>query len=124
MKKISVLILLMLIMICGYLVSCKNDKAELLYPPVPCDTANVRYSTVIINILRNNCYRCHAGNITVGPFNLDSYAAVQIRAADGELWAAVSHAPGVTPMPKDSPKLSDCDLAKIKKWLDDGYPNN
>ncbi len=124
MKKLSVTILIALIFFCGFLLSCKNDKAELLYPPQPCDTTNVRYSTTIIGILRDNCYRCHAGSSTVGPFNLDSYADVKVRAASGELWGAVSHAPGFSPMPKGTAQLSACDLAKIKKWLDDGYPNN
>lgn len=124
LKKIWAIVILMTAIACFSQMGCKNNKEELLYPAVPCDTAGVRYSTVIINILRNNCYRCHAGSSTVGPFNLDSYSTLRIRAADGELWAAVSHAPGVTPMPKDLPQLSACDLAKIRKWLDDGYPNN
>ena len=124
MKKTAGMISLSFIIFTGMFSGCKNDKEELLYPPVPCDTTDVKYSTVIINILRNNCYRCHAGSSTVGPFNLDSYADVQIRAANGQLWGAVSHSPGFSPMPKNSPQLSACDLAKIKKWLDDGYPNN
>lgn len=104
--------------------SCKNDNAALLYPPDACDTTNVTYSGTILPIIRDNCYRCHAGSQTVGPFNLDSYADLSIRAANGQLWGAVSHQSGFSPMPKDAPQLSDCNLAKIKKWLDDGYPNN
>ena len=104
--------------------SCKNDKAELLYPPDVCDTTNVTYSGTILPILRDNCYRCHAGSSTVGPFNLDSYTDVSVRAASGELRGAVNHLSGYVPMPKDAGKLSDCNVAKINKWLDNGYPNN
>lgn len=107
-----------------FFVGCKNDSAELLYPPDPCDTTNVKYSTTILPILRDNCYRCHSGSQTVAPFKLDSYAAVSTHAADGSLWGAVSHASGFSPMPKNAAQLSDCNLAKIKKWIDDGYPDN
>ncbi len=120
-KKLS----LLFVIIVACFTSCKNDKAELLYPSNEiCDTANVTYSGTILPILRENCYRCHAGSSTVGPFNLDSYADVSIRAANGQLWGAVSHSNGFVPMPKDAAQLSTCNLAKIKKWLDDGYPNN
>ena len=104
--------------------SCKNDKAELLYPPDVCDTTNVTYSGTILPILRDNCYRCHAGSSTVGPFNLDSYNDVSVHAANGELRGAVNHLSGYVPMPKDAAKLSECNVAKINKWLDNGYPNN
>lgn len=113
------------IMIVAYIfIGCKSDKAELLYPAGVCDTTNVTYSGTILPILRENCYRCHAGSQTIGPFNLDSYDAVNIRAGSGELWGAVAHLPGFTAMPKDSDQLSACNLLKIKKWLDDGHPNN
>jgi len=77
-----------------------------------------------VSILSANCYVCHAGATPVAPFRLDSYAAVAVQAGNGKLWGALSHSPGFVPMPKDAPKLSDCELAKIKKWLDAGFPNN
>jgi len=123
MSKILTVISLVFIIV-GSLSGCKHDKEELLYPDSSCDTTNVKYSTTIVPILVNNCYRCHAGATPTAPFRLDSYNAVQAKAADGELWGAVSHAAGFVPMPKDAAALGECDLAKIKKWLDDGYPDN
>jgi hypothetical protein len=123
MKKMLTLVLGFGISIYSF-TGCKNDKAELLYPPDPCDSSNVTYSGTILPILRDNCYRCHAGSNTVGPFNLDSYADVRTRAENGQLWGAVAHLDGYSSMPKNASKLSSCNLAKIKKWLDDGYPDN
>ncbi|MEO8771305.1 MAG: hypothetical protein ABI402_14515 [Ferruginibacter sp.] len=123
MRKIIFLVIGFMIIAYSFM-GCKNDKAELLYPPDVCDTINVTYSSSILPILRDNCYRCHAGSSTVGPFNLDSYNDVAIRAASGELRGAVNHLSGFVPMPKDAGKLSDCNVAKINKWLDDGFPNN
>lgn len=105
-------------------ISCKNDNAELLYPPDVCDTSNVTYSNTILPILRDNCYRCHAGNQTVAPFHLDSYADASLVALSGHMYGAITHSTGYNAMPKDSDKLSDCNIAKIKKWIDDGAPNN
>jgi hypothetical protein len=104
--------------------SCKNDKAELLYPPDVCDTSNVTYTNTILPILRDNCYRCHAGNQTVAPFHLDSYTDASVVALSGYMYGAITHSSGYEAMPKDSDKLSDCNIAKIKKWIDDGAPNN
>jgi len=102
--------------------SCSSDKEQLLAPA--CDTSNVTYSGTIVPILSANCYSCHAGTTPVAPFRLDSHAAVAVQAGNGKLWGALSHSAGFVPMPKDAPKLSDCNLTKIKKWLDAGFPNN
>lgn len=124
MKKISMLVIFASLCFC-MMSGCKNDKDELINPPPGnCGSGVVTYSNEIVPILRNNCYRCHAGSSTVGPFNLDSYQALQVRAANGQFWGAVSHSAGYSPMPKDRPQLSPCDLAIIRKWLDEGYPNN
>jgi hypothetical protein len=123
MKKLLCLLFTVIVVLYNF-TSCKNDNAALLYPPDACDSINVTYSGTILPILRDNCYRCHAGSSTVGPFNLDSYDDVRIHAQDESLWKAVSHADGFSPMPKDASQLSTCNLAKIRRWLDDGYPNN
>jgi hypothetical protein len=103
--------------------SCYYDKAELLYPDSACDTAGVGYSASILPILTSSCYSCHAGNTPSGGIRLDSYVAVAAVAANGKLWGAVSHTSG-SPMPKNAPKLGNCDLKQIKLWLDAGHPNN
>ncbi|MEO6668574.1 MAG: hypothetical protein ABIN36_03790 [Ferruginibacter sp.] len=121
----QVLSLLLGVMIIGsVLIGCKNDKAELLYPPDVCDTTNVTYSGTILPILRDNCYRCHAGNQTVAPFHLDSYDDASTVALSGHMYGAITHSAGFSPMPKNSEQLSDCTISKIKKWIDAGAPNN
>ena len=105
-------------------IGCKNDKAALLYPADVCDTTNVTYSGTILPILRDNCYRCHAGNQTVAPFHLDSYDAASTVALSGQMYGAITHQTGYSPMPKNAEQLSDCTISKIKKWIDQGAPNN
>ncbi len=104
--------------------SCYYDKEELLYPETRCDTAAVTYNTTIVPVLSSYCFSCHAGNTPSGGLRLDSYSAVQLQVANGKLWGAVSHAPNFSPMPKNANKLNSCNLAKLKKWIDAGAPNN
>jgi hypothetical protein len=103
---------------------CYYDKEEILYPQ-SCDTATVTYSASVAPILSASCVNgCHSGASPSGGISLITYADVKTQVNNGKLWGAVSHAAGYSPMPKNSSKLSSCSLAKIKKWIDAGAPNN
>jgi hypothetical protein len=103
---------------------CYYDKEEILYPQTVCDTASVTYSSSVVPILISNCTSCHGGNTPSAGIKLDVYADVKIQVINGRLWGAVSHAISYSPMPKNGTKMSDCNLTKIKKWIDAGAPNN
>ena len=103
---------------------CYYDKEEVLYPDTVCDTANVTYSRSVVPILSSNCITCHGGNTPSAGIKLDAYADVKVQATNGRLWGAVSHSTNYSPMPKNAAKMSTCNLAKIKKWLDAGALNN
>jgi mono/diheme cytochrome c family protein len=103
---------------------CYYDKEELLYPDSACDTTAVTYSTGIVPILSSNCNSCHGGNTPSAGIKLDTYTGVQGVAANGRLLGAVSHAAGFSPMPKNAGKLNSCNVAKIRKWIAAGSPNN
>jgi hypothetical protein len=124
-KKSPVLFALSLIVIITMaLESCKYDNLEEL--KASCDTSQVTYSETIVPILEANCYRCHGTNSNSGSGGviLQNYNVLNGFAASGELYGNVAHLPGYNAMPYDGGKLSDCDIAKIKKWIDNGHPNN
>ena len=102
---------------------CYYDKENVIYPA--CDVSNVTYSSTIAPIMKNNCNGCHyVGSTTGNDIVTDNYTDLSVMATpDGLLWNAVNGI-GVSLMPKNSSKLSDCDVSKIKKWIDDGAPNN
>lgn len=105
--------------------SCYYDNEEELYPnPIECDTTNVTYSASITPIMSNNCNGCHSSSAPSGNIITDTYEGLKIIADDGSLWGAVNHESGYSPMPKDRPKLNDCDLTKIGIWLDNGALND
>lgn len=108
---------------------CQSSKKELLQSVTPtCDTTNVTYLATIQPILSANCYECHGSAVyqTQGNGNsLEDYSHVLNYAQPGGLLVNdISHTPGHNFMPKDRAKLSDCDIAKIKKWVNAGAPNN
>lgn len=104
--------------------SCYYDKAELLYPPYTCDTVAVTYSKTISPILNANCTGCHGGAIPADSIDLSIYNVVKQQVNNGKLWAVITHAPGFPAMPRNSDKLSDCVIDKIRIWILAGAPNN
>ncbi len=101
--------------------SCTSEKVE---EPGGCDTSNVKYAADIAPIIQASCFNgCHNGNSPSAGFRLDSYAAVKAKVDQGRLYGAVAQLAGFSAMPVGG-KLSDCNISKIKAWVDAGAPNN
>lgn len=120
---ITVLVLLSLLGIS----SCYYDKADLLYPAgkAPCDTmAVVSYSAQIVPLLRQQCLPCHTSASPDGGIVLGIYANDKAIAANGKLLGSIMHNAGYSPMPKGRLKMTACQIALCKKWIDAGSVNN
>lgn len=105
--------------------ACNYDIGEKLYPKTTaCDTTNVTFKNTVQPILANNCVTCHNSSFTQGGVNLDSYTNVAIWAKNGKLYGSIAHNGTASPMPQGGSKLDDCTIQKVKKWVDNGYPNN
>jgi hypothetical protein len=88
-----------------------------------CDTAAFTY-TAVKKIIDANCINCHSGPSPSGGLNYSTHAGLKAVADNGRLLGAVNHAPGFTPMPMGNPKLVDCNITQIRKWVLAGAPNN
>ena len=111
---------------------CYNDKYSDLYPPVvnPCDTTTITYSNDIKPIIatgffspRNGCHDAVGGASSGYDFETN-IGPLQAVAANGKLLGSVHWDPGFSQMPKNAPKLSDCEINKIERWVHLGAPNN
>jgi mono/diheme cytochrome c family protein len=89
-----------------------------------CDTSSYSYTAVIKPIITTNCQGCHSSTAASGGIDLSTYNGLKAKITDGRLWGSVNHYTGFSPMPKNAAKLSDCDLTKIRMWIDSGSPNN
>jgi mono/diheme cytochrome c family protein len=90
----------------------------------PCDSTVFTFAAEIQPIVQNNCVGCHSGTTPSGGHNFTTHSGLQAVALSGKLLAAVTHAAGAVPMPYNAAKLSDCNIAKIRQWVQSGAPNN
>jgi len=92
--------------------------------PANCDSVNVTYSSTIAPVIENYCTGCHSGGNPGGGIVLQDYTTVAAAVASGRLSGSIKQLPGYSSMPKNGNKLSDCTIAQITKWINDGTPNN
>ncbi len=100
--------------------SCTNRNKQDIIENSICDTTITKYSTVISTIITTNCNTqsgCHGG-VSLGSVSLESYQDVKDRAAD------IVNRINSGNMPKNNPKLSDCNILKIETWVNKGAQNN
>jgi hypothetical protein len=89
-----------------------------------CDTSLYTYSGKIKPLVDLWCTGCHNANNAGGGYNLSNYAGTAVVAANGSLLGSLQHAAGYSAMPKNTSKLSSCDISAVEKWINNGFPNN
>jgi hypothetical protein len=108
--------------------TCYYDSEEYLFPRTDnnCDTTNVTFALSVKPILQNSCYPCHSNSTSALGRNirLEDYTDVAARVSDGHLMGSISHTSGYIPMPQGAPKLEECKIVIIQKWIESGFPNN
>lgn len=103
---------------------CYYDNEEDLYgPPLTnCDTAGMRFSVEIREIMAQNCDACHtSSSSTPSGFTFETHAEVEAVAKSGKLLNRINSQS--LPMPPTG-LLSACHRAKIEAWVKAGAPNN
>ena len=117
--------LIIIILLISFLQGCYYDDKEFLDPNRSiCDTSIVTYSGSVLPVITAYCLGCHSGaNAPLG-IRMDTHAQLQSLASSGKLLGTVTHSPGFIPMPKNGTKLSDCNIAKIRRWVAEGAQNN
>lgn len=110
---------------------CYYDSEESLYPEVTqitlSDTVMVSFKNDVVPILQTYCYECHsnANAATKGKsMVLEGYSAVKSAAANNRLYGSISWNPSFVRMPYQSSKLPPQEIFIIKRWVDEGTPDN
>jgi hypothetical protein len=111
---------------CLFLTGCYYDKEAILYPDLQNCTPAISplFSADVLPILNNKCNDCHAGNSASAGIKLDTYAEVLKYVNDGSLMGSINHSPGFSAMPKNSGKMSSCQIEQIQNWINSGKLNN
>lgn len=103
---------------------CAYNNEENLYSSNECDTIQVTYTGSVKGIIQLNCIPCHSTVGNTGNIKLETYSDLRFYALNGRLLGSISMSPGYKPMPQGAPRLSDCDINKVRKWIDLGAKNN
>jgi len=131
-KNLTLVILIICLLACA--TGCYNNSYNKLYPAAntsTCDTANISYSKDIAPIIASNCFNpgngCHdAAGSSTSLFNYETYAGILPNIQSGDLINDINWTPlrGKNDMPKNANKLQQCDINKITRWINEGYPDN
>jgi hypothetical protein len=120
MQRYLPILLLALFVLSG--TGCYYDSEERIYPGSFCDTTGVTWSGTIKPLMQAECAipGCHVPG-SQDP-DLTTYAGVRAIALDGSLKKrAIDGVPSFMPT---SGKLPNCQLVKLKAWIDAGAPEN
>jgi hypothetical protein len=110
----------------GLLVSScsKENEEDLIGDDIYCVDSLVSYQDHVRPILENNCYECHSTAIATNGIILDTYAGLTNALSLGFVLPQIRRDVGAAQMPFNRPKMSDCKIATIEKWVDEGMLNN
>lgn len=89
-----------------------------------CDTSAVTFSGTVWPLVNTSCTGCHSGSAPQGGVSLTNHAQVAAAAANGSLLGTLNNDPGYPLMPFNGPALSDCAIAAVRIWIEDGSPDN
>ncbi len=116
----------LLFIVVVFIISCSKDVGELQKKSVPenCDSSsNYTYTNYVLGILNTNCTfsGCHNTGSVNGDFT--SYAGIKLKVDNGTFSNRVLVTKDMPPNYTSGPSsLSDCDLIKLKKWINLGAP--
>ncbi len=89
-----------------------------------CDTSKYAYHSRIKPLISNWCVGCHSANNAGGGYDLSTYSGISASITSNRLLGSLNHLAGFSAMPKNTDKLTDCDVNAVEKWIQTGYPNN
>lgn len=107
--------------------SCYNDKADQLYPVAGgCDTTTATFAKDVLPVMQQKCATsgCHDATTKQSGYNLGTYLDVKQCVADMQLLGVIRQTSGFKAMPQGAPKLDDCTINKITRWVNLGAQNN
>lgn len=122
MRKTGFIILMLTVAI--VFPGCYYDNEIKLYGVEECSTEPSTYSGTVSVIISNNCLSCHSQSVSSGGITLETYNQVKAQADNGNLLGVISHSSGFSPMPKNGPQLSECNITAIRQWIEGGTLND
>ena len=116
-----------LLIIIFLVVSCAYENENDLFNEISCDTLDVQFERDILPIFAYNCQSCHGGPSPSVYLSLETYDQIVERinapGISGILNRIERNEGDILLMPQGY-KLQNCEINKIKSWINQGYLNN
>lgn len=90
----------------------------------PCDSTASSFASDIFPLLQNYCIGCHNVTRADGNVDIDSYDKIIPYVENGQLVGTMAHEPLFIKMPPGGSKVSDCRIAQVQKWINEGAQDN
>ena len=109
------------------LTSCYYDNEEDLYGVSNCDIEAVSFADDILPIISDHCSSCHSGSNPSADLTLVNYSQIMESGLDTSNDGMISRIerlegePGLMPT---NYRLEQCQINKIKAWVEQGALNN
>lgn len=107
-----------------FISACYYDNEVELYGTAECNLDDITFSSTVLKIIEDNCYRCHDAANNFGGITLEGYTNLKPYAESGALLGVIKRESGYSPMPKNEAPLLDCEIEKIEAWINAGALNN
>lgn len=102
----------------------QGAKNETCNVGTACNTDNITYNNFINTLISNSgCLNCHNAQ-SQGGVRLDTYVDVKNIASTGRLVGSIDWQTGYVKMPLGGSKLNNCNISKVKSWINAGLPEN
>jgi hypothetical protein len=123
-KKFGAFFFLFLL-ICSFNACYYDVESELYINEQPCDNSVFTYNGRVKAICDANCATasCHSGPSPSASLALDTYDQVR-SATESGLICTIEQTSGCSPMPKNEPRMSQCNIDAWKLWSENNYPEN
>lgn len=106
--------------------ACTYDSEEALYG-LDCDTEFMSFEVDIFSIIDEHCTSCHGGSTPSAGLVLENYDQIQAAAndmTDKGIVNKIERAEGVAGGMPTNYRLPQCQIDKIKAWVEQGTLNN
>ena len=91
---------------------------------IECHIEEVSYSNDITPLLDAKCGSCHSGFSPEGNLDLTTYNSASDAVLVGDVLSRITLPLSSDLVMPPTGGLSECDIEKITRWLNDGAPNN
>lgn len=88
------------------------------------DTSSFSFKRDIRPLINKYCTGCHYGNYASDSLELISYPQIKSQVDQHRLYESITGQPGFVRMPYDGVVMQPAEIIKVRKWIEDGAPNN